>query len=336
MAHYPKLPEEYEEDELGGGRHASLPSKEQRVLRGHEGAVLAVRFNPHGSYCLSCGKDRTIRLWNPHSGVLVKTYAGHGYEVRDAAVCRDNSKFASVGGDKPVFLWDVASGAFIRKLRGHDGTINAVRWAAEDQVLLTAGYDQCVKVWDMKSRSIDPIQVIKGFQDSVTAVVASGNSILAASVDGTVRRFDVRTGTALTDRLHHPVTGLAVTADGLCVLAACLDSCLRLLDAGSGQQLAAYTAPGYLHESVKMDCCLTPSDAYVVGSSETGEVFYWDLVESDKVVTSFKAHGGVVTSMAMHPDGQLLLTSSVDGAVKVWGKTAAGAEAEGEEGEDED
>lgn len=78
--------------------------------------------------------------------MLVKTYAGHGYEVRDAAVCRDNSKFASVGGDKPVFLWDVASGAFIRKLRGHDGTINAVRWAAEDQVLLTAGYDQCVKV----------------------------------------------------------------------------------------------------------------------------------------------------------------------------------------------
>ena len=65
-------------------------------------------------------------------------------------------------------------------------------------------------------------------------------------------------------------------------------------------------------------------------------MFYWDLVESDKVVTSFKAHGGVVTSMAMHPDGQLLLTSSVDGAVKVWGKTAAGAEAEGEEGEDED
>lgn len=64
MAHYPKLPEEYEEDELGGGRHASLPSKEQRVLRGHEGAVLAVRFNPHGSYCLSCGK---VRVWRADS-----------------------------------------------------------------------------------------------------------------------------------------------------------------------------------------------------------------------------------------------------------------------------
>jgi mitogen-activated protein kinase organizer 1 len=57
MASYPKLPEEYEEEELAGqGRRAPLPSREERVLRGHEGAVLAVRFNPHGSYCLSCGK----------------------------------------------------------------------------------------------------------------------------------------------------------------------------------------------------------------------------------------------------------------------------------------
>ena len=27
-----------------------------------------------------------------------------------------------------------------------------------------------------------------------------------------------------------------------------------------------------MHESVKMDACLTPSDAHVVGSSETGEI----------------------------------------------------------------
>ncbi|GLC44480.1 hypothetical protein PLESTB_000068800 [Pleodorina starrii] len=318
MASYPKLPEEYEEEEqLREGGHPSLPTKEQRVLKGHEGAVLAVRFNPHGSYCVSCGKDRTIRLWNPHSGVLVKTYGGHGYEVRDAAIVRDNSKFASCGGDKQIFLWDVASGNFIRKLRGHDSTVNAVCFGAEDSVLVSAGYDQCVKVWDMKSRSIDPIQVIKGFQDSVTCVAASGSSIFAGSVDGTVRRFDVRAGRAIADQLHHPVTGLALTRDGLCALSACTDSTLRLLDVASGQQLAAYR--GHVHAAVKMDCCLTPSDAYVVGSSETGDVLYWDLVEAE-VVEHFKAHSGVVTSMSMHPDGELLLTSSVDGCIKVLAK----------------
>jgi mitogen-activated protein kinase organizer 1 len=84
-------------------------------------------------------------------------------------------------------------------------------------------------------------------------------------------RFDVRMGAATIDDLSVPITGLAVTRDGLCALTACLDSCLRLIDVGGGAQLAAYAAPQLLHESVKMDCCLTPSDAYVVGSSETGE-----------------------------------------------------------------
>ena len=61
---------------------------EQRVLKGHEGPVLAVHFNDDGRYCLSAGKDRTVRLWNPDTGLLIKTYAGHGREVRDVAVVR--------------------------------------------------------------------------------------------------------------------------------------------------------------------------------------------------------------------------------------------------------
>ena len=89
----------------------------------------------------------------------------------------------------------------------------------------------------------------------------------------------------------------------------------RLLDKGSGELLASYE--GHTHQAVKLDCCLTPSDAHVVGGSESGEVFYWDLVEAE-VVKRFRAHGGVVCSLAMHPSGGMLLTSSVDGTMKVW------------------
>jgi mitogen-activated protein kinase organizer 1 len=37
-------------------------------------------------------QDRTIRLWNPHRSTAIKTYVGHGYDVRDATVSQDNSK----------------------------------------------------------------------------------------------------------------------------------------------------------------------------------------------------------------------------------------------------
>lgn len=101
-----------------------LPSKEAGVLRGHEGAVLAVRFNSDGNYCLSCGKDRSLRLWNPYKLLPIKSYSGHAREVRDVAVSKDNAKLSSCGGDRQLFYWDVSTGRIIRKFRGHDSEVS--------------------------------------------------------------------------------------------------------------------------------------------------------------------------------------------------------------------
>lgn len=294
---------------------SNLPSELVHTLTGHEGPVLNVRFNPKGTYCISCGKDRTLRLWNPVKGLFIKEYRGHGYEVRDVSVCSDNSKMASVGGDRQVFLWDVASAGIIRKFKGHDSRINSVSHGACDEVLVTGGYDTAVKVWDCRSWSQEPIQTMRQCKDDVTSVIAVGPAILAGSVDGTIRRFDIRMGRVYTDTLHHPVASLAVSHDSLCVLAACLDSHLRLLDIEAGELLSSYS--GHKHESVRMGCAFTADDQHVVGCSEDGRVLFWELVEA-QLVTSFQAHSSVVCGLAAHPTEQMLLTAAVDGTVKVW------------------
>ena len=46
-----------------------LPTEEAFCLKGHEGPVLAVRFNSTGTYCLSCGKVQgaaSICIWLCH------------------------------------------------------------------------------------------------------------------------------------------------------------------------------------------------------------------------------------------------------------------------------
>lgn len=83
---------------------STLPTELAFQLSGHQGPVRAVRFNSmlggfpnnahlhglrltfaeNGNYCLSCGSDKTLRLWNPHKGLCIKTYMGHGAEVLDA------------------------------------------------------------------------------------------------------------------------------------------------------------------------------------------------------------------------------------------------------------
>ncbi len=77
--------------------------------------------------------------------------------------------------------------------------------------------------WDLR----DMVPASPRTQDSVTSVAVHAHDIVASSVDGTLRRFDLRIGRAYTDDLHHPITSLALSHDGECVLAACLDSTLR-------------------------------------------------------------------------------------------------------------
>ncbi|KAK3279287.1 hypothetical protein CYMTET_12816, partial [Cymbomonas tetramitiformis] len=244
--------------------YEKLPKSEVAVLRGHEGPVLAVRFNHNGQYCLTCGKDRTIRLWNPHRELCIKSYEGHGQEVRDVVATVDNSRLASCGGDKQVFYWDVPTGRTIRRFRGHDGAVNSVVFGGDCSVVVTAGYDQAVKFWDCRSQSIDAIQTLTGFKDSVSTVRVQGTCVVAGSVDGTVRTYDVRRGRVTTDDLVQPVTFMQLSHDHRCVVAGCLDATIRLMDRASGQVLNTFE--GHTNTSLKLECCTTNSDAYVVNT----------------------------------------------------------------------
>ena len=304
------------------------------TLEGHAGAVLALAFSPGGRYCLSGGKDRTIRLWNPHhcldggdasrhARALIQTYGrdAHAREVRAVACSDDSARLASCGGDRQVFLHDVATGRVLRRMRGHDApTVNTVAFAAGDSVVVSGGYDATVRLWDMRSNSIDAIQVLRQFKDSVTAVCVDGPAVIAASVDGCVRTFDVRLGRVTTDAFGPPVTSIALSSDRQCLLAGLLDDRLALLDRAEGTMLRSYC--GHKSQGVRLGACFTDDDAHVVSGSEDGRVVLWDLVGGD-VVASVDAAGGMaaaspVHAVAWHPNGACMLTAAGSGPVLVW------------------
>ncbi len=124
-----------------------------------QGAVRTVRFNVDGNYCMTGGSDKSVKLWNPHKGVLLKNYSGHGYDVLDVHGSCDNSQLCSCGLDKTVILWDVATGKIVRKYRGHAGHLNCVRFNEESTVILSGSIDGSIRVWDCRSRKMEPIQV---------------------------------------------------------------------------------------------------------------------------------------------------------------------------------
>jgi len=288
------------------------------VLTGHEGSVLNVHYSASGAHVLSCGKDRTVRLWSLAKGALLKTYDGHGHEVRDVACSADNSRLASVGGDRQVFLWDVSTGRTLRKWKGHESAVNAVAFGCGGDVVFTAGYDQSVRAWDVRSSSFDPIQVLGGFKDSVTCLALHEACVVAGGVDGQLRCFDVRRGRVTSDHLGAPVTVCALSGDGAMALAALAGvSRLRLLDRDSGRLLAEYG--GHASRGARCGAALSCDDASVCAGGEDGRVHVWEVLGATPVATLNAHPGRAVCGLACHPSNPAaMLTCATDGLIKVW------------------
>lgn len=295
--------------------------KEALVLDGyHDGPVRAVRFNNDGNYCLTCGSDKTLRLWNPHKQTHLNSYVGHGYEVLDAVSSAESDKLASCGGDKTVILWDVATGKLIRRFRGHLSKVNCLRSNQPDFTVLASGsYDATVRFWDTRSRSQEALQVLNEAKDSVSSLQVSDSAIVTGSVDGIIREYDLRQGKMTEDCMGEPVTSVLFTNDGQCTLSSTLDNTIRLIDRFSGELLNSFN--GHQNSTYKIDSCLSNNDSYVVSGSEDGYIYFWDLIES-KVVHKLK-HGpsGVVYSVSVHPTKNCLLTASSN-SVKLWTDTS--------------
>lgn len=90
-----------------------------------------------GSYCLSCGSDKKLKLWNPTTGLLLKTYFGHGDEVMDAQGSCDSCHVVSASKDKSIIYWDVSTGQPVRRLRVHAGTVNCVRFNEDSSIAVS-------------------------------------------------------------------------------------------------------------------------------------------------------------------------------------------------------
>ncbi|PHH82121.1 hypothetical protein CDD82_6945 [Ophiocordyceps australis] len=296
----------------------AFPDQPVAHLLGSNAPVHALAYSASpGTYILTGSADRNIRLYNPFpktgssssssgqdktaaaaaasvpEGRLIQTYSAHGYEVLSLAVAADNERFVSGGGDRAVFLWDVASAKTTCRFggpQGHTARINSVCFAGDGDALLVSGsFDTSVRVWDTRSSAARPVQVLAEAKDAVTALAVRDADIVAASVDGRVRCYDVRMGRCTTDVIGASVTSLSLARDGRSLLVGSLDSRLRLMDCQSGACLRAYSHPHWRSEQLRVQSLLGAGEKYVVAGDEAvaqpndsktgcGRVWAWNLL----------------------------------------------------------
>jgi WD40 repeat protein len=166
-----------------------------------------------------------------------------------------------------LLVWEWQSESYILKQRGHAHVINTLAWSPDSQAVATGGDDGKIKLWSAKSGFC--FVTFADHRAPVTSLCFVGGrggraqAILSASLDGTVRAFDMsryrnfRTMAAPTPRqfscIHADADGELVAAGSIDPFEICVWSMRtgKLLDILTGHE-GPITAVRFAPESVRV------------------------------------------------------------------------------------
>jgi platelet-activating factor acetylhydrolase IB subunit alpha len=282
-----------------------LPKAPARhTLQGHRLPVTSVAFHPIFSSLASASEDSTIKIWDWELGELERTLKGHTKAVLDLDFGgpRGGTLLASCSSDLTIRLWDPSDEyKNIRTLPGHDHSISSIRF----------------------------------IPSGAAGAPLSGNTLVSASRDKTLRIWDVTTGYCLKTLKGHTEWVRAVTpsTDGRWLLSAGNDQIPRLWDATSGEVKITFLG----HEHVVECVAFAPGSSYmhlasIAGykkpppTSSSGE--FLATGGRDKVIRiwdnrgtchkTLVGHDNWVRGLVFHPAGRYLLSISDDKTIRCW------------------
>lgn len=247
---------------------------------------LVARMSPDGTKILTGGVgDGALMLWErPASGTSQQKpptpLPEHVGMIRGLAFSADGTLALSSGDDQTVRLWNVAAAppAEVRKWTLKQSAA-AVDFSPDGKMVLAATIEG-ILLWDAQSgaaiRTLGAITPGPGTAYSTAAFSPDGRSVLAGTHGGTLRYFDVATGSEIrpfAGAHAFYVSAIAFGPDGVLAASAADDGSVRIWDIASGRTLRTINA----HADKATCLAFSPDGHALLTGGMDGYVRHWDF-----------------------------------------------------------
>ena len=173
----------------------------------------------------------------------------------------------------------------------------------------------------MKSTSATkPRQMMRGHTGFVTHVahLPDGRRIITDSADGSLRLWEIESGTQIGDDWrddgnHATVSRIALSPNGKTVASGSMDGKVRLWDVETTKVVARWIG----HTDIVSSLCWSVDGEQVVSGSDDGTIRVWDVESGDIVLGPIKAGHWYVPAVIYSPDATEIATGGMD-ALKIW------------------
>ncbi|EHK42137.1 hypothetical protein TRIATDRAFT_322236 [Trichoderma atroviride IMI 206040] len=157
----------------------------------HDSKVNYLAFSNDGQKLASVSHDKSVRLWDTKSGILLKCFEQHSDWVRCVAFSSNGKYIASASDDYTVLIWDVTGVESPKTLTGHRGYCRCVAYSPDGSYIVSGGNDNQIIVWNSETCEQDRTIKITGGEVTAVAVTPNSQKILASLSDGTLKVWDI-------------------------------------------------------------------------------------------------------------------------------------------------
>ena len=257
-------------------------------------------------------------LYELPSITVLQSLSVSQHNLRSAAM-NPSGEWLALGSSEvgQLLVWEWQSETYVLKQQGHLYDLNIAAYSPDGQLIATGGDDNKVKLWSTSSGFC--FVTFTEHEAPVTALsfVGEGNAVVSASLDGTVRAFDlVRYKNFRVMKAPHAtqLISLAVDGEGEVVCAGGMDppeifvwslQTGKLLDV-----LAGHTGP-------VSSLTFALNHPLLASSSWDRTVKLWEPYTRTTAIETFE-HNSDVLSVCFRPDGKELCSAALDGQLYLW------------------
>ena len=328
-----------------------------RRIGAHRGGAVTASFDRSGRRVISAGVDGTAQIFDVRSPGLLLHSLGHRRAVNDAEFSANGRLVVTASSDRTAVVWDSATGVRLQTLHAN-APVSAARFSPDGTLVATGDRGGAVKLWKTRDgrllatgRQRGPVSDAAFAPDGGTLATAGGDgvtvwavpdgkrvrllrspggvsgvafspdgSLLAtAGKDGAARIWDAGDGKphGVWKVSKSPLTGVVFSPDGRLLLATGLVVQTRVVRTGAPfRTLVGHTGP-------VLDGAFSPDGRWIVTAGpssaglwqRTGDRPYFYLRSAEEQPAGVSKR---LTSVSFSPDGRLVLSTGVDGSVRLY------------------
>lgn len=314
---------------------------ETATLRGHNGTVSAVAISPNGKTLATVGGDAQVKLWDLATEREMKTFVTSEGAINTMAFSLDGTMLAAGHSLPVVTIWDLLRAVEPRQLGGNLGVVRSVAFTPGGKLAIANG--ESVVIWDRERAG--EVGRCGGFGGAQAMAVAASpdNRTVAIGLRKHERGIDQSlkrstsvqlcnltnfTATMLLAREGPSVASLAYSPDGRTLAVSLEDDTVLVWDLAARREIRRHDArdPSVHRFSDSVESPRERETAAKVAFSRDGRILAsvdgagvtMRAAADGREISRLKGHVGLVTSVALSPDADTVVTGGEDGVAKVW------------------